>query len=538
MPQSNVHYLESSVYANGAVTPPQTLPNGTQIQYTSPTGRTAWTLDSNGNRVPVPAPKQLPKSHGASNAPGASTGMVRVQSEPFAYAAPPYFTGQDPRAASMWANPAFVAASPTGLFYHSGPKFTTDGPNKIYPQKIIEGTDVRTSIMLRNLPNEMTSQELKQLLDQVLYGKYDFLYLRIDFNNNKNVGYAFLNLVDPMDIVGFYEHQYNKPWVQAPAGSGRRRFRPRIADLAYGTIQGLDCLIEKMRNSSVMDENRDYRPKLLWTTASAPTPSMVGQEKDFPPVNNPSKKQRSRDNAGQIGLYASGSRGKRNGMANGAHQSQFDRGTTAQLQEEAYFNQMSPMQNGGAQQMSPMQSGVAHHMSAMHNGVAHHMTPMRNGIPPHMSPMHNGAGSHMSPVNFSHHGHMAAGGGMTPPSQFHVNQYGSPYGNGVPVMDPMSHGRLPMHSAVNNGNGFGHAGQGSAYHSMNGSQQVYVAPHRRFSTNQTQDPSMNGPQYAYYPGPGHYSVPRAISEEMQGSGNGANGYYDGSSGQQYPGVSH
>ena len=38
--------------------------------------------------------------------------------------------------------------------------------------------------MLRNIPNKVNQQELKEILDMSSFGRYDFMYLRIDFSND------------------------------------------------------------------------------------------------------------------------------------------------------------------------------------------------------------------------------------------------------------------------------------------------------------------------------------------------------------------
>lgn len=42
----------------------------------------------------------------------------------------------------------------------------------------------KLQIMLRNIPNKVDQAMLKRLIDESSWGKYDFMYLRIDFAND------------------------------------------------------------------------------------------------------------------------------------------------------------------------------------------------------------------------------------------------------------------------------------------------------------------------------------------------------------------
>ena len=49
-------------------------------------------------------------------------------------------------------------------------------------------------------------------INEKFKAKYDFFYLPIDFNNNCNVGYAFINFVSVDDIEDFFNTFHGKKW--------------------------------------------------------------------------------------------------------------------------------------------------------------------------------------------------------------------------------------------------------------------------------------------------------------------------------------
>ncbi|OAA55600.1 meiosis protein [Niveomyces insectorum RCEF 264] len=215
-----------------------------------------------------------------------------------------------------------------------GANYNNGHHNQVDVNRIRNGVDVRTTVMLRNIPNKVDQRMLKAIVDESSWGKYDFMYLRIDFANDCNVGYAFINFADPLDIIDFAVARDNQPW---------NCFRSdKIAEISYATIQGRDCLVQKFRNSSVMLEPPHYRPKLYFTI-NCIQKELAGQEEPFPPPDNPSKMKRSCENAEHVGLFTP-SLGQYYRDDHRRRNSQFDRGTRmAALEEIDYDSSMSHM---------------------------------------------------------------------------------------------------------------------------------------------------------------------------------------------------
>lgn len=125
--------------------------------------------------------------------------------------------------------------------------------------KIINGEDTRTTLMIKNIPNKYTSKMLLAAIDESHSGTYDFVYLPIDFKNKCNVGYAFINMVSPSHIISFYEAFNGKKWEKFNS--------EKVATLAYARIQGKVALITHFQNSSLMNEDKWCRPILFQSEA-------------------------------------------------------------------------------------------------------------------------------------------------------------------------------------------------------------------------------------------------------------------------------
>ena len=109
--------------------------------------------------------------------------------------------------------------------------------------------------MIRNIPNKYTQSMLIDLVNETHKGTYDFLYLRMDFKNKCNVGYAFINFTHTKDAVSFALRVCGKKWSKFNS--------EKVCSMSYANIQGRDALIKKFRDSQVFHIKDLCRAKLI-----------------------------------------------------------------------------------------------------------------------------------------------------------------------------------------------------------------------------------------------------------------------------------
>jgi len=70
--------------------------------------------------------------------------------------------------------------------------------------RVLSGEEKRTTLMIKNIPNKYDQDSLLEAINVNFVGLYDFFYLPMDFKNKCNVGYAFINFINPKSYVGFF----------------------------------------------------------------------------------------------------------------------------------------------------------------------------------------------------------------------------------------------------------------------------------------------------------------------------------------------
>ncbi|KAJ8696755.1 hypothetical protein PTI98_006598 [Pleurotus ostreatus] len=153
------------------------------------------------------------------------------------------------------------------------------------------GLDTRTTVMIRNIPNKMTNDDLIAYIDSVCPRRIDFLYLRMDFSNGCNVGYAFVNFIAVEDLMTFAKARLGQKWNMFSS--------EKILEMSYADYQGKESQVEKFKNSSIMDEREEWRPKIF---RSEPGPDQ-GLPEPFPAPTHLRRKQISSHN--RAGLFPS-----------------------------------------------------------------------------------------------------------------------------------------------------------------------------------------------------------------------------------------
>ena len=120
---------------------------------------------------------------------------------------------------------------------------------------IIKGTDERTTVMIRHIPNKYTSQTLLDELNIICKNKYDFFYLPIDNDNDCNLGYAFINFINPLHIVHFYHIFKARKWKLYKSN--------KECDLTFAKFQGKSELTANLDKNMNKIEDKKKLPMVF-----------------------------------------------------------------------------------------------------------------------------------------------------------------------------------------------------------------------------------------------------------------------------------
>ncbi|CAA7035116.1 unnamed protein product [Microthlaspi erraticum] len=186
------------------------------------------------------------------------------------------FPGRNPMLSSMSGSFDSPNERYRNLSHRRSESSSSNADKKLYEldvDRILRGDDSRTTLMIKNIPNKYTSKMLLSAIDEHCKGTYDFLYLPIDFKNKCNVGYAFINLIEPEKIVPFFKAFNGKKWEKFNS--------EKVATLTYARIQGKIALIAHFQNSSLMNEDKRCRPILFHTDGPN-----AGDQEPFPMGSN------------------------------------------------------------------------------------------------------------------------------------------------------------------------------------------------------------------------------------------------------------
>jgi hypothetical protein len=122
-----------------------------------------------------------------------------------------------------------------------------------------------TTLMLRHIPNRYTQRELLQELDELGFsGTFDFLYLPLDKGTMSNVGYAFVNFLEPSwaekCLQVFQSHNFRRH---------RKKVSGKTAAVSYAHIQGLEANLRHYQKAAISTVKQKQRRPVVLTNGVA-----------------------------------------------------------------------------------------------------------------------------------------------------------------------------------------------------------------------------------------------------------------------------
>jgi len=153
-----------------------------------------------------------------------------------------------------------------------------------------------TTVMLRNIPNRFTREMVVERLNLTFRGKFDFLYLPIDFANKCNIGYAFINFRDTASCREFMAAFHGVESKECLPGCNSAK----VCEVSYARVQGKEENVANLLSSPVLSElqdHEDWKPMLFDVNGEVlPFPQLkraaVNEVKKTPTIPKESAKEK------------------------------------------------------------------------------------------------------------------------------------------------------------------------------------------------------------------------------------------------------
>jgi hypothetical protein len=104
---------------------------------------------------------------------------------------------------------------------------------------------ITTTLMIRNIPLRFTPVSFRELIDNEGFsGRYDYLYMPMDFRSHRSLGYCFMNFYDPDSAVEFTERfaermfpSTNSDKVLAISAAARQGLLANVSSFKLSTLK-------------------------------------------------------------------------------------------------------------------------------------------------------------------------------------------------------------------------------------------------------------------------------------------------------------
>jgi hypothetical protein len=148
-----------------------------------------------------------------------------------------------------------------------------EGSKGVPSAKIVP--EMCTTVLLRGVPSSCNREMLIKMLDDHGYaGRFNFVYLPVDFESSDHNGYAFVNITTPAIAAGF---------KRLFDGFSEHPFSPsKVCTTEWSRLQGLSANIKHYRNSPIMHKlvPDEHKPVLLAHGVRRPFPKPTTEIKE------------------------------------------------------------------------------------------------------------------------------------------------------------------------------------------------------------------------------------------------------------------